>query len=33
MSLVWLASPVAIVVGHATAHLLIPALFVAPPGP
>lgn len=31
MSLAWLASPAAIVVGHSTAHLLIPALFVAPP--
>ena len=32
MSLVWLVSPAAIVVGHATAHLFIPALFVAPLG-
>lgn len=30
MSAIWLASPAAIVVGHSTAHLLIPALFVAP---
>lgn len=31
MTVIWLASPAAIVVGHSTAHLLIPALFVAPP--
>jgi hypothetical protein len=29
MSLVWLVSPAAIVSGHCTAHLLIPALFVS----
>jgi hypothetical protein len=31
MSLIWLASPAAVVVGHATAHLVIPAVFDAPP--
>jgi CAAX prenyl protease-like protein len=32
MSAVWLGSPSMIVTGHATAHLLIPALFAAPAG-
>ncbi len=32
MSLVWLWSPSAVIVAHCTAHLLIPALFAAPPG-
>jgi len=30
MSLIWMVSPSAIVAGHASAHLLIPAVFLAP---
>jgi hypothetical protein len=32
MSLVWLYSPSAVVVGHATAHILMPAMFASPSG-